>query len=191
VSTRSHRHSTSHLLSDIGLILLSILVSVFVVRTELVPLLLDSTEKVILLGSFIAGMFFTSAFTTAPAIATLGQLSLEQTPLITALIGAAGAVAGDLLIFRFVKDRFSADVMELIEERRIVRRFAKLFKLRFFRWFTFFLGGLVLASPLPDEFGIALLGFTRVNVWHFVVISYVFNFIGIYLIGLAAHALAA
>ena len=70
----------------------------------------------------------------------------------------------------------------------MVKRLRALFKMKFFRWFTFFLGGIIIASPLPDELGIGLLGFSKMKVSWFVPVSFVFNFIGICLIGLVARA---
>jgi len=180
----------NHILVDIGLISLSVLVSIVLVRTHAITQLLMSTEELELLGTFIAGMFFTSAFTTAPAIATLGEIALTQSVFMTALIGAAGSVAGDVLIFRFVKDRLSGDVIEVLRYEGVLKRVRAIFRLRFFRWFTLLLGGLVIASPLPDELGVALLGLSKMKTSWFFWLSFVFNFLGIFGIGLAARALA-
>ena len=70
------------------------------------------------------------------------------------------------------------------------RRFHLLFKRRFFRWITFLAGGLILASPLPDELGVAVLGFSKMRLKYFALLSFVFNFLGIAVIGLVARALA-
>lgn len=180
----------NHLLADIGIIIVSVLVAVMLARTNVLTNILTSTMELELLGTFIAGMFFTSLFTTAPAIATLGEMALVQPVLLTAFLGALGSVLGDLLIFRFVRDRVAADILELIQERGLVKRMRKVFRFKHFRWFTLFLGGLVIASPLPDELGIALLGFSKMKLKYFALLSFTFNFIGIYLIGLAARALS-
>ena len=184
------RARETHFLIDAGLVAISVLVSIILAQTHIITDALTSTKELELLGSFIAGMFFTSVFTTAPAIATLGELSLVQPLVLTALLGAAGAVVGDLLIFRFVKDRIANDILILLEHRGTFKRFGALVKLRFFRWFTYLLGGILIASPLPDELGITLLGFSKMNTYYFVVLSFVFNFLGIVGIGLAARALA-
>lgn len=180
----------NHILQDVAIIVLSVLVAVLLVRTEVLANLLESTG-VGALGAFIAGLFFTSIFTTAPAIAALGEIALVQNILTTALFGAAGCVVGDLIIFRFLRDRFSTHVAEIVGHRSIWRRFHLLFKRRFFRWITFLVGGLILASPLPEELGIALLGFSKMRFRYFVLLSFVFNFLGIVAIGLVARSLAA
>jgi len=119
----------------------------------------------------------------------LGEISLGQGILITAAIGAAGSVAGDLIIFRFMRDRFAADISELLAHRHPLRRAHALFRHRMFRWFTFLAGGLVLASPLPDEFGISILGLSKMSIKYFIMLSYTFNFLGILAIGFLAKAL--
>ena len=160
------------------------------VRTNVLANLLASTGQFEIFGAFIAGAFFTSIFTTAPAIAALGEISLMQGILVTALFGALGSVVGDLIIFRFVRDRFSEHVSEILTHDSVWRRFHLLLRRRFFRWFTILVGGFILASPLPDELGVAVLGFSKMRMKYFVLLSFVFNFLGILLIGLIARSIA-
>ncbi len=181
----------NHILQDIAIIVLSVLVAVLLVRTDVLANLLISVGEMGMFGTFIAGMFFTSIFTTAPAIAALGEMSLMQGIFNTALFGAIGSVVGDLIIFRFVRDRFSGHVSEILTHQSVWRRFHLLFKRRFFRWITFLVGGLILASPLPDELGVAVLGFSKMRVKYFALLSFAFNFLGIVVIGLVAQLLAA
>ena len=181
----------NHILQDIALILFSVLIAVLLVHTNVLASFLISIRELGIVGAFVAGMFFTSLFTTAPAIVTLGEISFLQGIFNTALFGAAGAVVGDLIIFRFVRDRFSGHVAEIMTHQSVWRRFHLLFKRRFFRWITFLVGGLILASPLPDELGIAVLGFSKMRVKYFALLSFVFNFLGIVVIGLVARSLAA
>ena len=175
---------------DILIIVLSVFVAVLLVRTQMLSAFLASIDQTEIFGAFIAGMFFTSIFTTAPAIIALGEISLLHGMFMTALFGAMGSVLGDLIIFRFVRDRFSEHVSEILMHRSIWRRFHFLFKRRLFRWMTFFMSGLILASPLPDELGIAVLGFSKMRIKYFVLFSFVFNFLGIVLIGLVARSLS-
>jgi uncharacterized membrane protein YdjX (TVP38/TMEM64 family) len=180
----------NHILQDIAIIVLSVLVAALMVRTEVLANLLDSIGGIKIFGAFIAGLFFTSIFTTAPAIVALGEISLMQGIFITALFGAAGCVVGDLIIFRFFKNRLSEHIAEITSHRSVWRRFRLLLKRRLFRWITFLVGGLILASPLPEELGIAILGFSKMRVKYFAMLSFVFNFLGITVIGLIAHSLA-
>jgi hypothetical protein len=180
---------SSGAMQDLGIVALSVAVAVLLIKTNALGNILASTQGIKFLGSFVAGLFFTSIFTTAPAIVALGEISQGYSLLLTALAGAMGAVAGDLLIFRFVRDRFSGHLLELLRVRGGGRRVRHLFKSKSFRWLTFLIGGLIIASPLPDELGISLLGFSKMKTSVFVTLSFVFNFIGILLVGLAARAL--
>src|SRR3989338_6991323 len=162
-------HKKNFLLQDFVIIVISVLVAVTLIKTEVLVRLLISTKELEILGSFIAGMFFTSIFTTAPAIVALGEIANANSVLITALFGGVGALVGDLIIFKFIKDRLSEHLLELIKHQSGGKRLRVLFKLKYFRWLTFLAGGFIIASPLPDELGISLLGFSKMRTSLFMV----------------------
>ncbi len=175
------------LVQDIAIIVLSVLVAFILVQTDALIKILSRTQELEIIGSFVAGMFFTSIFTTAPAIATLGELAQSGSIWLTALVGALGAVVGDLIIFEFIRDRFGDHLAVLFSHTTYRKRLHTLLRLKYFRWFTFLLGGLVIASPLPDEIGIGILGFSKTKVGWFIPLSFVFNFLGIVIIGFVAR----
>ncbi len=175
-----------HITFDISVIALSILIAVLLVKSNVIDDMMAWSAEFGHIGSFIAGMFFTSAFTTAPAIAALGEISLVNGVIETSLWAALGAVVGDMIIFRFVRDRMADHLLVILPHKRGVRRFARLMKFRFFRYLTFLVGGLIIASPLPDELGVSLLGLSKMRTMYFVPLSFTFNFLGICAIGLIA-----
>ncbi len=177
------------LAQDLSIIFFSILLTLVLIKTEALSTILGGAVSLKLLGSFIAGIFFTSVFTTIPAIVTLGEISTHNSLYLTALFGAIGAVLGDLVIFRFIRDRLSEHLTILMEHTTYWRRVTALFKLRYFRWLTFLLGGLIISSPFPDEIAISLLGFSKMKTWTFIPLSFIFNFIGILLIGLVSRSI--
>ncbi|MEO8637581.1 MAG: hypothetical protein ABI430_01625 [Candidatus Taylorbacteria bacterium] len=185
----ARNEKNSFFLHDIAIIVLSIFIAILLVQNNVIINFLSSTQELKLFGTFVAGFFFTSVFTTAPAIATLGEIAKGNSLLTTALLGATGAVLGDLIIFYFIRDKFSSHLVELLRHRRGGRRIGAILKLKLFRWVSFFIGGLIIASPLPDELGISLLGFSKMKMSWFIPLSFVFNFIGIVFIGLVARAL--
>ena len=140
-------------------------------------------------GSFIAGMFFTSLFTTAPAMVVLGEIALTASPWTVAAFGSIGAVVGDYLLFLVVRQGLKKDIEFLIGHIGF-RRLKKLGHTRLFHHLLPLLGALVLASPLPDEIGLAMLGFSKVDKDKFLLISLAMNFLGILAIGYAARAIA-
>lgn len=182
-------YKNNSLLQDVGIVILSIFVAVILIRTNALMGILVFTQELKSLGSFVAGIFLVSIFTAAPAIATLSKIVQINSIVLTAIFGAMGAVVGDLIIFRFVRDSLSERLMELIKHQGAGKRIKALFRLKFFRWLIFLAGCLIIISPLPDEVGVGLLGFSKMKTWRFVPLSFIFNFIGILLIGLVAKTL--
>lgn len=177
-----------NLLQDLAIIVLSVVVALVLVESDILIDILASSQKLEWFGSFVAGMFFTSLLTTAPATVTLGEIAQNNSLWLTALFGALGAMIGDLIIFRFIRDRVGEHLQELLRHQTGGRRFRALFKYKIMRWLTFLAGGLIIASPLPDEIGIGLLGFSKTKTLFFLPLSFACNFVGIAVIGLVARA---
>ena len=178
----------AHILQDIFAIVASVWAAWVIVHFNLVQYVLAQAGDGVVWVSLIAGVFFTSLVTAAPALAVLGELSLTGNLFVVALVGALGAVLGDYLIFAFVRDRVSRDAAYLLRGPRFRRMFL-VFKRPHFRRVLPFIGAFIIASPLPDELGLALLGFARIDRRYFFAISYSMNFLGILLVGLAARGL--
>ena len=181
-----NNRKNNFLLQDAAIIALSIFIAIILVKTEILVKLLTSAKELEILGSFIAGMFFTSIFTTALAIVALGEIAHANSVFLTAVFGAFGAVIGDLIIFRFVRDRLSAHLLELVKHQGIGKRFRVLLKMKYFRWFTFLLGGLIIASPFPDELGLMMMGVSRLNIFYFIPLVFTLDFFGILIIAFVA-----
>jgi hypothetical protein len=97
------------------------------------------------------------------------------------LIGGLGAVIGDYIIFRFIRDRVTDDV-EFLVKKSVRHEWSLIFKKRLFRWLGPFIGALIIASPFPDEFGIALMGMAKLKDRIFLPLSFTFNALGILVI---------
>lgn len=181
------RQEKRDLFQDLAIIFFSIVIALFLVKSNVLIDVLESSQKLKWFGSFLAGMFFTSILTTVPATVTLGEIAQNNSLWLTALFGGLGAVVGDLIIFRFVRDRVGEHLRELLRHKTSGLRFRALFKFKVMRWLTFLAGGLIIASPLPDELGISLLGFSKTKTVLFLPLSFACNFIGILIVGLAAR----
>ncbi len=170
---------------DVLIIAISIVAAIYASRSGVVDTIFLVSPESVYIGTFIAGLFFTSLFTTPFAIAMFVSLAPEINILVMALLGATGSVLGDLLLFGLIRHTFRDDLEHLLSLRRFHRAVA-IFHRRVFRWVLPFVGALIIASPLPDELGIGLMGVSRMKVSTLIAISYVMNTIGILLIGLAA-----
>jgi len=178
----------ANLIRDCAIIILSIIIALVLAYTGSLKAILTVSKFSEILGSFLAGMFFTSAFTVPPSIVILGQIAQVNSPYVVAFWGALGALAGDLVIFCFVKDTLAQDLMSLMKKNKRQKLWHILHS-RYFRWILSFIGALVIASPLPDEIGLAMMGFSKMKTWYLVPISFTFNFVGILVISLIAKNL--
>lgn len=184
-----NKTTKDNLAKDFWIIVFSVIVAVFLVKSGLLRDILNLTKDFWVLNTFIAGILFTSVFTTALAIVALGEIAQSSQSVIpVALLGGLGALCGDLIIFRFMRDRLGEDIIHLIGKAKN-RRLRHIFQLKFFRRLTFFLGALVIASPLPDELGLTMMGFSKTKTSLFIPVSFVFNSLGILVIGLVAKNL--
>jgi hypothetical protein len=177
---------TKHFLKDALVLTVSIVFAVYLVKTGTVYSIIAALGELKYIGIFIAGMFFTSVFTTAPSIVVLGEFAHSVPLWQLALVGGAGAVVGDYIIFRFMKGHVSKDIEFLLSVQKR-NRLKHIFKTKLFRYFVPFIGALIIASPFPDEIGITLLGLSKMDEKVFFPISFTFNALGIVVIGLLAQ----
>ncbi|MEK7077263.1 MAG: hypothetical protein AAB967_03470 [Patescibacteria group bacterium] len=177
-----------HIIRDIAIIALGILFVVFLERWGLIERFLESVEAFSPLVSFVAGIFFTSVFTVAFATVIFAELARDHSLILTAIFGGAGALLGDYIIFRFVRDTLLEDIRGLLAISH-ADRFAEIFQLQLFRFLAPFFGALIIASPLPDELGVALLGLSEMSARKFAIFSFVLNAVGIFIIGGIARAI--
>mgnify|MGYP003393241909 FL=1 len=175
-----------HFGRDILIIVASISLAFFIAREDIVTTLMSMTGFLPIEAS-VAGFSFTSLLTLAPAPVAFAEMS-QATPLLQlAAWGAAGAVVGDLVLFLFVRDVVSEDLMSLMRGSW-GKKSKALFKTPLLSWAVPVAGALIIASPLPDEVGLAMLGLSKTHLRFLIPVSYAMNFIGIVLVGLAVSA---
>src|SRR3990167_7848436 len=76
----------NNLVRDLVLVVFSILIAIILAKTGALQDFITSTQEIRFIGSFIAGIFFTSVFTTAPAIVALGEIAHANSIISTALL---------------------------------------------------------------------------------------------------------
>lgn len=177
-----------HLWRSILILVFSVALAVFLAQAGVFEKILFASQGLKILGNFLAGFFFTSVITIGPAMVALGEIVQQNSIWQVALIGAAGGVIGDMILFRFVRDRIADDFMAIFEHTRLVR-LRDIFKLAIFHWLLPVLGFLIVASPLPDEIGLAMMGVAKIKTPVFIVMSFGANFVGILLVGFVARAI--
>ncbi|MEN9912707.1 MAG: hypothetical protein RLY66_115 [Candidatus Parcubacteria bacterium] len=139
-------------------------------------------------ASFFAGIFFTSAFTLGPATVALTHIA-SYTPIsVVAFWGGLGALCGDLILFFFIRDRFTADLMSALKPS-FVKHLMHSLHFGFLKWLSPIIGALIIASPLPDELGMALMGLSKTRLAVLIPVAFAMNMVGIYLVGWFANLL--
>ena len=183
-----HRQRVNRLLWDAFFIAISGALAFAFASSGALDVLIAKTVGHPALSSFLTGIFFTSAFTTAPAMVVLGKLGATFDIATVALAGGLGALIGDLVIFSFVKGRLSDDLMYLFSRMK-ASKLQSLMRFRGFRLILAICGAAIIASPLPDELGLALMGMSRISLPKFMAVSFAFNTIGIAVIAYVARSI--
>src|SRR3989344_4988751 len=128
-----------------------------------------------LLSLLVAGAAYSNFITSPAAAAAIFFLGKVYNPLLVAAIGAFGTVFTDYLLFRFIKTKARASFLHLAEGFRTKYRKTR----KTLRILGTIVAGLIIASPLPDELGVAILGIENYKTKWFLLFSYVMNFLGI------------
>lgn len=131
------------------------------------------------LGGFIAGFFFIFTLTAAPSIAALFVLADLLNPLLLALLGGLGAMCGDYILYRFFRGKVATNLIPKKQYKGFLKTIAHT---KYFSWLIVVIGAIIIASPFPDELGVALLGVTRLETKKFLLLSFALNTMGIFLI---------
>lgn len=138
-------------------------------------------------SAFVVGIMFVSTYTVAPSAVVLYDLALTLNPLAIALIAGLGAMLGDYIIFRLLKDKIFEELQPIFS--RVGGKYVRpLFKTPAFGWLLPFIGAVIIASPIPDEVGIGMLGLSKLKPWQFMIVAFSLNAAGIFVIVLAAKS---
>jgi hypothetical protein len=167
--------------------MVSIVLLVLSADTAVVHMLIAQIGSFGYFGALITGVFSVSVFTAAPAYVVLVHLAQEFNPIFIALFGAVGGMVGDFVLFRFIKGGLYREWRPWIV--RISRSaIGRLFRSRHLRWLSPAVGAAIIASPLPDEFGVGLMGLSHLKSWQFALITFALNALGIYaVVALSIH----
>jgi len=134
------------------------------------------------LGAFIGGILFVSTFTVAIGTVILFDLVKYLNPIEIALIAGAGAVVGDMIIFQFIRTKGLVEEIKHFFHYFGSDRLEHLIHTKYFSWSLPVIGALIIASPLPDELGVSLMGISHMKTWKFITISFLLDSVGIFLI---------
>ena len=169
-------------------VLISILVAIFLASNETFKDWLLHLGSLEYIGALIAGSLFVSSFTAAISIVVIAIMTENINPMALALIGGVGAVMGDYLVFKLVRSHLQ-DELAMLFGKGGTSYVKHVLKSKYISWTLPIIGAFIIASPLPDELGVSLLGMSKMSDARFILISYVSNAIGILMIASVAKVL--
>lgn len=153
--------------------------------TALVQTSLAYIEHLGVAGMIIAGALFTSFFTAAPATVILIEMAGIHSPVTVALYAGIGSVVGDWIILKVFEEKVAYELTPLVKKFRLTGMLRRIRSKRN-REKTTLLGMFVIASPMPDEVGIGLLGISHLPTISLLIITFLLNTAGIFLLVLVA-----
>lgn len=162
----------------LGLLIAGVIAAFYLSRWQVFHDLLLSLGAYGYLGAFIGGMLFVSTSTVATGLVILLVLFETHSLIGISLVAGLGGVVGDLAIFHFVRDELAEDITPLYNKFG-GKHLTILFHSKYFHWTLPVIGALIIASPLPDELGVSLMGIARMKTRSFLILSYVLNTCGI------------
>jgi len=167
---------------NLTFLLFSLVLAYFVLRNETLHSYLLGLGNFGYVGAFFAGILFVSTFTVATGAIILLVLAETLSPIEIGLIAGLGAVVGDFVIFRFVKDDLAREINLIYNKIDGNHHFKKVLNTKYFSWTLPVMGAIIIASPLPDEVGVSLMGIAKMKTYQFLLISFLLNTIGIFLV---------
>lgn len=167
------------------IIFISVVIGLILFSEGWINTALNQTKNIPILQTIVAGALFVSAFTIGPGGVALAEIAAYKSALFVAFWGALGSSLIDVSLFFLIRKSLTK------RDRQ-----KKLTKLWLFRkksaWFyriTPLLGALIIASPLPDELGLSILGMSRAHVVTVCILIAIFNFAGVLAVAKLAQAL--
>ncbi len=140
-------------------------------------------------GTFLAGLLYPYALTSAAGTGILLILAKEQNVLLAGLIAGIGALISDVIIFLFVKHGFSDEVKKLSKEK-VVRAINLRIPDSLRVYLTAAWACVLIASPLPTEIGIMLItSIKNMSAKKFVIMIYALHASAIFIILLIGRTL--
>ncbi len=170
--------------------LILFLFSIILAYISLTPPYLDNLRLFIeeggnwgYLGALVVGAFYSYTITTVPATAAVFVLGSDLNPFLIAFLGAFGSAFSDSIIFIITKRKLHKEV------QRVENKFLSLKTIKWFHISIPVLAFLVVASPLPDELGVALMAIAGLKGKKFLIFSYAANFTGLLIIATLGQSL--
>lgn len=157
-----------------------LVLSFYLVSTINPKILSDQALFIKLIFASLSGLFYTS-FLTAPLSVILFLLLSGTTNIyLLAIFGGLGAVLGDLVIVKFFRVIFK--VFSFIKHINLFKKLKNRLHQLHLDLVAYLLGMVIIASPFPDELGLALLSVSKLSYFKLAILAFILNSLGIFVI---------
>lgn len=170
-------------------LLVSFVVALLILKNDTLHTFLQRLGHFGYIGAFVGGLLFSSTFTVSIGAVILMVIAENHSPLEIALIAGLGGATCDLLILRLIKNKGMVEEIKHLFHYLGGDQISQLLHTKYFSWTLPVIGGLIIASPLPDELGVGLMGLTQLKTSYFFFISFIFNFVGMFLVATTGNLL--
>lgn len=163
-----------------GIFIISIAIAWWLVKSGILQGVVESVSPIKYAAEFLSGVFYTSFLTIPIALAMFLVLAPDQNPILLALVAGSGSAIMDFLLVKLIRNN-SRDIYYLTKHLKLylIKKFLKVLKIDFI---IPLLGALIIASPLPDELGLFLLGSSELKYYQIIILTFILNTAGILLI---------
>jgi BASS family bile acid:Na+ symporter len=179
------RHQRRNLL----LLVLSIIITIALAISPILNSIVYNISKYPIFASVFSGVLFTSTFTVATGSLLLIKLSQTIHPLVLILFAGLGAALFDFLIFSLIKQHVSSHVSPIYKRLIRLSHLHKISHTHYFAWSIPVLGAVIMASPLPDELAVSLLGVSKLSGRKFLTLALSSHIIGMTLLMIGSSLL--
>jgi len=125
------------------------------------------------LGGLISGFLYTFGVSTPFAVASFFILAQSLNMWLLIILGSLGGLLSEYIMYNFVK----CETVEICKKRKIKLKVSSNFKK-----LSYLMAGLIIATPIPDEFVAVLFGIENFRLRDFLILTFVSKFIGIFFI---------
>jgi len=130
------------------------------------------------LGGFVSGFLYTFGASTPFAVATFFILAEDLNIWLLVVLGSVGGLFSEYAIYMLAK-REARKTIKIFKKRKI--NLPKI-NSKFIKKISPLIAGIIIATPIPDEFAAVLFGVERYRLRYFLLLTFVSKFIGIFLI---------
>ncbi len=177
------------LISKTAVFVLSLSFAWWLMKSGILHGLIETVLPLKFISEIAAGILYTSFLTSPVSIAMLAVLAQENNPIMTALLAGAGAAFADILMLKFFRRQLSSNLNQ-VSERLGLKKFNILLQRLHLGFMLPLAGAIIVASPLPDELGLIMLGVSRLKYREIAVLTYILNTAGILLIVLPINLIS-